>query len=147
MKNIHLLLQSNVQKMHIANSDKPLKIYSLDIVLAVGYRTNSAKAIKFRQWASEVLKSYITNGYVINSERITHQRFKDLENEVGYLKSEVRNISNALGDKSIKPKQDIFFKGQIFDAYTFVSELVRTAKNSIILNTENKQNVFKKISG
>ena len=40
---------SNVQKMHIANSDKPVKFYSLDIVLAVGYRTNSAKAIKFRQ--------------------------------------------------------------------------------------------------
>ncbi|OQX80117.1 MAG: DNA-binding protein [Bacteroidetes bacterium 4484_276] len=125
--------ESNVHFLHIANSDKPVKIYSLDIVLAVGYRTNSAKAIKFRQWASEVMKSYITNGYVINSERITHQRFKDLENEVGYLKSAVGNISNALEDKSIKPKQDIFFKGQIFDAYTFVSDLVRTANTSLIL--------------
>ena len=42
--------ESNVQKMHIPNSDKPIKLYSLDIILAVGYRTNSAKAIKFRQW-------------------------------------------------------------------------------------------------
>ncbi|RLD36895.1 MAG: DNA-binding protein [Bacteroidetes bacterium] len=125
--------KSNVQKMHIAKSDKPVKIYSLDIVLVVGYRTNSAKAIKFRQWATEVLKSYITKGYVINSERITNQRFVNLENEVGYLKSEVKTMSNALEDKSIKPKQDIFFKGQIFDAYTFVSDLVRTAKSSIIL--------------
>ena len=125
--------KSNVQKMHIANSDKPVKLYSLDIVLAVGYRTNSAKAIKFRQWATEVLKNYITNGYVINTERLTNQRFIDLENEVGYLKSEVLNISKALEDKSIKPKQDVFFNGQIFDAYTFVSDLIRSAKQSIIL--------------
>ena len=50
---------SNVQKMHFANSDKPVKIYSLDIILAVGYRTNSSKAIKFRQWATSVLKLLI----------------------------------------------------------------------------------------
>ena len=125
--------KSNVQKMHIANSDKPVKIYSLDIVLAVGYRTNSAKAIKFRQWATEVLKTYITNGYAINGERITNQRFESLETEVEILKSEVRNITNAIEDKSIKHNQGVFFKGQIFDAYTFVSDLVRTSKNSIIL--------------
>ena len=68
----------NVQKMHIPNSDKPVNLYSLDIILAVGYRTNSAKAIRFRQWATKVLKKYILNGYTINSERITHQIFKDL---------------------------------------------------------------------
>ena len=43
--------KSNVQKVHFPNSDRPIKLYSLDIILAVGYRTNSAKAIKFRQWA------------------------------------------------------------------------------------------------
>ena len=51
--------KSNMQKMHIANSDKPVSFYSLDIVLAVGYRTNSSKAIKFRQWATSILKNYI----------------------------------------------------------------------------------------
>ena len=63
--------KSNVQKMHFANSDKPVKLYSLDIILAVGYRTNSAKAIKFRQWATKVLKEYIYNSYDINREKIT----------------------------------------------------------------------------
>ena len=62
--------KSNVQKMHIANSDKPVKFYSLDIVLAVGYRTNSSKAIKFRQWSTKVLKEHIIQGYTINKERI-----------------------------------------------------------------------------
>ncbi|MDD4329640.1 MAG: RhuM family protein [Aliarcobacter sp.] len=65
-KHINKILQdneveenSNVQKMHFANSDKPVKIYSLDIILAVGYRTNSSKAIKFRKWATSILKNYI----------------------------------------------------------------------------------------
>ena len=75
-KHINKILQdneveenSNVQKMHFTNSDKPVKIYSLDIILAVGYRTNSSKAIKFRKWATSILKNYITNGYVINGEK------------------------------------------------------------------------------
>jgi len=54
--------KSNMQKMHIANSDKPVSFYSLDIVLAVGYRTNSAKAINFRIWATQTLKQHITRG-------------------------------------------------------------------------------------
>ena len=49
--------KSNMQKMHITNSDKPVSFYSLDIVLAVGYITNSSKAIKFRQWATSGLKN------------------------------------------------------------------------------------------
>lgn len=56
--------------MHIANSDKPVVIYSLDIILAVGYRTNSQRAIEFRQWATKTLRSYIIDGYAINKKRI-----------------------------------------------------------------------------
>jgi death-on-curing family protein len=59
-----------MQKMHIANSDKPVTLYSLDIILAVGYRTNSTKAIEFRKWATSVLKSHITDGFTINKSRI-----------------------------------------------------------------------------
>ncbi len=125
--------KSNVQKMHFANSDKPVSLYSLDIILAVGYRTNSAKAIKFRQWATEVLKSYITNGYTINSEKITNQRFKELENDVTVLKSQVNSISSGLEDKSLKPKQGIFYDGQTFDAYIFVADIIKRAKKSIKL--------------
>jgi len=62
--------KSNMQKMHIANSDKPLNLYSLDVILAVGYRTNSARAIKFRQWATGVLRAHITTGFTVNRERI-----------------------------------------------------------------------------
>ncbi len=125
--------KSNVQKMHIPNSDKPVKLYSLDIILAVGYRTNSSKAMQFRQWATGVLKDYIIKGYVINGEKITYQRFSELENDVSILKRKVKDISKALEDKRIKPAQGVFFNGQIFDAYNFVSDLIRSAKKSIIL--------------
>lgn len=122
-----------MQKMHIANSDKPVSFFSLDIVLVVGYRTNSSKAIKFRQWATSVLKNYIQNGYVVNSEKITHERFKELENEVLLLKSRVKYISNSFEDNSMKPKQGIFYNGQIFDAYLFVVDLIKNAKREVIL--------------
>ena len=62
--------ESNMQKMHIANSDKPVGFYSLDIILAVGYRTNSSVAIAFRKWATQTLKQHITQGYSINPARI-----------------------------------------------------------------------------
>lgn len=58
--------KSNVQKMHIANSDKPVAFYSLGLILAVGYRTNSKKAIEFRQWATKTLRQHILEGYTIN---------------------------------------------------------------------------------
>lgn len=62
--------KSNVQKMHITNSDKPVSLYSLDIILAIGYRTNSARAIAFRQWATKTLREHITKGYTINRSQI-----------------------------------------------------------------------------
>lgn len=62
--------KSNMQKMHNANSDKPVSFYSLDIILAVGYRTNSVRAIEFRKWATKTLGTFITDGYVINKDRI-----------------------------------------------------------------------------
>ncbi len=62
--------KSNVQKMHIANSDKPAAFYSLDLILAVGYRTNSSRAILFRRWATGILRKYLVDGYTINRSRI-----------------------------------------------------------------------------
>ena len=74
--------KSNVQIMHIANSDKPVKFYSLDIVLAVGYRTNSAKAIQFRRWATKVLKAYLLKGYALDRERLQKEKLRELEQTI-----------------------------------------------------------------
>ena len=83
--------KSNVQKMHIANSDKPVKFYSLDIVLAVGYRTNSAKAIKFRQWATKILKEYIIKGYALNKTKLQQQKLEELDKTIQLIKQGLKN--------------------------------------------------------
>ncbi len=62
--------KSNMQKMHIANSDKPVVFYALDVILAVGYRANSGKAIEFRKWSSKILKQYLVHGYTLNKKVI-----------------------------------------------------------------------------
>lgn len=71
--------KSNMQEMHIANSDKPTALYGLDIILAVGYRTNSRQAMEFRQWATKTLRQYIVEGYAINKQRIAKNYKQFLE--------------------------------------------------------------------
>ena len=62
--------KSNVKKIDIANSDKPVKIYNLNVIIAVGYRVNSKKATQFRIWATKVLNEYIRKGFVLDDERL-----------------------------------------------------------------------------
>jgi len=89
--------KSNMQKMHIANSDKPVVFYSLDIILAVGYRTNSKKAIEFRKWATKTLKQYIVDGYAINRKRIAvnYERFMDAVDDVKKLMTAGVTVSSS----------------------------------------------------
>jgi hypothetical protein len=105
---------------------REIEHYSLDVIISVGYRVKSYKGVRFRQWATTVLKSYITNNYVINNHKITEQRLLNLENDVGIIKSKIQN-------NQVEVKQGVFFDGQIFDAYVFVANLIQNAKKSIIL--------------
>ena len=122
-----------VQKEGNREVSRNVEHYNLDIIISVGYRVNSLKATKFRQWATSVLKSYITNGYAINNDKITHQRFKELENDVTILKQEITTIKSKVKDDVLEYKQGIFYDGQTFDAYVFVADLIKSAKSSIIL--------------
>ena len=122
-----------VQKEGNRNIVRNIEHYNLDIVLSVGYRTNSVKAIKFRQWATSVLKNYIQNGYVINGEKITNDRFVSLENDVNILKSQINKINSKIKNNSLEFNQNIFFDGQIYDAYSFVNDLLKLAKEEVIL--------------
>ena len=110
-----------------------IEYYNLDVIISIGYRVKSQKGVKFRQWATSVLKQYIYNGYAINSEKITHQRFKELEGDVELLKLKVDELSGLLEDNSVAKKQGVFFDGQVYDAYVFVSSLLKEAKSSIVL--------------
>ena len=122
-----------VQKEGNRNIVRNIEHYNLDIVLSVGYRTNSVKAIKFRQWATSVLKNYIQNGYVINGEKITNDRFVSLENDVNILKSQINKINSKIKENSLEFNQNIFFDGQIYDSYSFVNDLIKLAKSEIVL--------------
>ena len=122
-----------VQKEGNREVQRDVEHYNLDMIISVGYRVNSITATKFRQWATNVLKKYIADGYVINSDKITNQRFKELENDVVLLKSKVENISNGLESTTLKPKQGILFDGQMYDAYAFVNDLLKSVKSEVVL--------------
>ena len=62
--------KSNVQNLHVANSDKPVPFYSLDVIISVGYRVKSPNGIIFRKWATSILKDYMIKGYSINQKRL-----------------------------------------------------------------------------
>ena len=92
--------KSNMQKMHNANSDKPVTLYSLDVILGVGYRTNSQVAIEFRKWATRTLRGYIVDGFAINKSRIA-------KNYAQFM-SVVDDIKKLLpGDSAVSPKDAV----------------------------------------
>ncbi len=64
--------KSNMQKMHIAKSDKPVTLYSLDVIISVGYRVKSKNGVKFRKWANKILKEYLIKGYSVNNQRLEY---------------------------------------------------------------------------
>ena len=126
--------ESNVHFLHIANSDKPIKLYSLDVIISVGYRVKSVRGTQFRQWANKILKEYLLRGYSVN------QRLLHMESRIDHRLSEHDNQIKELSSKvdfflrtSLPPKEGILFDGQIFDAYVFVCDIIKRAKKRIVL--------------
>lgn len=68
--------KSNMQKMHFANSDKPIAFYNLDVIISIGYRVKSQQGTRFRQWATKTLRDHIVNGYTLNEQRLRKQHEK-----------------------------------------------------------------------
>ena len=103
--------------------NRDIEYYSLHMVLSVGYRVKSQRGVDYRRWANEVLKEYLIKGYSIN------KRFERLEQRVSKTEEKIDFFVKT----SLPPVQGVFYDGQIFDAYTFISDLVRMAKKDIIL--------------
>jgi len=107
-----------------------VKHYNLDAIIAVGYRVNSKRATAFRQWATSVLKEYMLKGFAIN------QRFERIENLAIETEKRVSKTEKKIDffvRTELPPREGIFSNGQIFDAYVFASNLIKSAKKSIIL--------------
>ena len=131
---------STISKMEIVRYEgnrrvkRNINIYNLDMIISVGYRVNSVEGIKFRRWANKILKEYLLTGYVINKERslVTNENYVRLINKVESLDERVSNIENNYKPQEFKNSQ-LFFDGQIYDAYTLIQSLFETANNEIII--------------
>lgn len=97
--------------------------YNLDVIISVGYRVKSQRGTDFRIWATKVLKEYLLKGYAIN------QRMEQLEQRVAKTEEKIDFFVRT----SLPPAEGIFFEGQIFDAYVFATNLIKSARKTIIL--------------
>jgi len=107
--------KSNMQKMHIANSDKPVNYYSLDAIISVGYRVNSKKATDFRVWATTTLRNYLTKGYVVDRKKLETAQESFLE---------ARQLLLLIGEKS---KFDLL-QGHEKDLINLIDEYAKSLK-------------------
>ena len=122
---------SNMQILHNTLSKyKPVRIYSLDVIISVGYRVKSLRGTQFRRWANSILKEFLIKGHIenhrfaiIEKRLLQHEQIlKDHEKKIDFF---VRT--------SLPPVEGIFYDGQIFDAYVFATELIRSARTKIVL--------------
>ena len=113
---------------------RPTKVYSLDVIISVGYRVKSKRGTAFRQWANKVLKDFLLRGYAINQriaqiEQRTDTRFESQAARISALEDKVSFFVRS----SLPPVEGIFYDGQIFDAYVQITNLIKQAKQSIVL--------------
>ena len=108
--------------------------YNLDVIISVGYRVKSKRGTQFRQWANKVLKEYLLKGYSIN------QRLNDIEHRIDDRFSRIEKTLAEHSEQidffvrtSLPPVESIFFDGQIFDAYKFATDIIKSARKSLLL--------------
>lgn len=129
-KEAELEKESNMHFLHNAFSDKPINLYSLDVIISVGYRVKSKRGTQFRQWANKVLKEYLLKGYSIN------QRLNEMGKELVQIKNTLSEHSEKIDffvRTSLPPVEGIFYDGQIFDAYKFATDLIKSARKTLLL--------------
>lgn len=102
--------------------NREIEYFNLDMIISVGYRVKSKQGILFRQWANAVLKEYLLRGYVIN------QRVEQLEQRVAKTEEQIGFFVRT----ALPPVEGVFYDGQVFDAYTFVADLIRSAHERVV---------------
>ncbi|MDR3189022.1 MAG: virulence RhuM family protein [Prevotellaceae bacterium] len=112
-----------VQKEGGREVQRVVSYYNLDMIISVGYRVKSRRGVEFRIWATKTLKEYLLRGYAIN------QRFEQLEDRMTETEKKVDFIVRT----ELPPYEGVFYDGQIFDAYKFISDLIERAKSEIIV--------------
>ena len=126
--------KSNVHFLHIPFSDKPIKVYSLNVIISVGYRVKSPRGTQFRIWATNVLREYLLRGYAFSLrlnqlEDRVDRRMSKTEADVAELKDKV----DFFVQTQTPPLKGVFYDGQLWDARALVLKLIVSAKRSLIL--------------
>ncbi len=141
--------KSNMQKMHNANSDKPIISYSLDVILAVGYRTNSKIAIEFRKWATKTLRRYIVDGFAINEKRLlqSENKFRELQSSIQFLQEKSKHELLAGQEQEILSLLADYSKTlTLLEQYDKEKiPLVKNGKGKFVLGYEKSAEIIKKI--
>lgn len=112
-----------VQKEGNRKVKRKVSFYNLDIIISVGYRVKSKRGTQFRIWANKIIKDYLLKGYALNN-RVDRLEEKLIDHDKKF---------DLLLNTNLHPNEGIYYDGQIFDAYAFVSKLVKTANKSIVL--------------
>ena len=126
--------KSNVHFLHIPSSDKPIKVYSLNVIISVGYRVKSIRGMQFRIWATNVLHEYLLRGYVVNTrlsqlEDKVDRRLAKTEADVSELKGKV----DFFVQTKEPPLQSIFYQNKFWDAKSLLIKFIRRAKKELIV--------------
>lgn len=112
--------KSNVQKMHIANSDKPVEYFSLDVIISVGYRVKSLRGTQFRIWANTILKEYMIKGFAMNDDLLKKsgggnyfdellERIRDIRSSEKVFWRKVLDIYATSVDYSASAEESVLF--------------------------------------
>ena len=126
--------KSNVHFLHIPFSDKPVKVYSLNVIISVGYRVKSLRGVMFRRWATRVLKEYLLRGYSFNArmnqlEDKMDRRLAQHDQAIVDLKEKV----DFFVQTKEPPLQSIFYQNKFWDAKSLLIKFIRRAKKELIV--------------
>lgn len=132
--------KSNMHFLHIANSDRPVTIYSLDVIISVGYRVKSPQGTQFRIWANKVLKEYLVKGYAVNEKRL-----KEQSQQLEQLKQTVKLLGNVLENQPLNSDQASGLLKVITD-YTYALDVLDQYDHQVLEITETTKDEFFRIS-
>lgn len=121
---------NNVQILHNIIPGRPTTIYSLDVIISVGYRVKSLRGTEFRRWATKVLKEHLLRGYSLS------KRLDQVEEKLNEHDAHIGNLQESVDffvRTSLPPRQGVFYDGQVFDADVFLTKHILSAKRSLIL--------------
>ena len=133
--------KSNMQKMHIANSDKPVSYYNLDVIISVGYRVKSKQGTQFRQWATQRLKDYLVQGYALNEKRL-----KELNYKYSDLQQAIKLAANAGNIESLTSTEAKGILG-VIEQYAYALEtLDKYDHQKLTIDSDTSKTEIQKLS-